>query len=102
MSLGPAKPPAVEVAKAPTTTSTTVGPGNTIVVKPATEASLNEGKGTDPKPPAKSTATTEKSDSSSEKKDSTSATTTSASSEAPPPAKKKSRRSFFKKLIKPF
>jgi outer membrane protein assembly factor BamD len=98
--LGARKPAQVEIAK---TSPTNAAPGNSIVVKPVSDASLNAGDAADAKP----TSTTSEADSgkpaeAQEASTAPNGTNNSNPPDVPVPAKKKGRMHIFKKMIKPF
>jgi hypothetical protein len=86
------------VAKVP---EGTARPGNTIVVQPVGDASLNGGKAADPKPAGKDSSANAGKNGVDPQKDPAIAPPAD-SSEPPAPAKKKGALNLFKKLVKPF
>lgn len=97
--LGPQKPAETEMAKAASSGAGASGPGNTVVVQPVSDASLNSGKAADPKPAPEARA-----GDSSQNPDAQKVTTPKddAQNPPPPPEKKKGRLGFLKKIVKPF
>lgn len=98
--LGGPKPGEVEVAKTPAPAS--VPAGNTIIVQPVSDASLNTGKPVDPKSAEKPAPTESAVSQESKTQEGSTSATGSHSSDNPSPTKKKGRFRLLKKLVKPF